>query len=175
MKVDVRLPGKGNSNSHGTRPVHLIITMIKWIRTSRLSIKKSLSRRSSLASCIAGFEGWGGEHGEGVCAGEDASTYSTDKPVRALTGLSSTCLSMTGLSLTGLFLTGLSLTGLVLTFLSLTGLFLTVWSMTGLLSTGLSLTVLFLTGLSLTGLFLTGLSLTGLSNGGAGFGGWGGE
>ena len=27
-KVDVRLPGKGNSNSHGTRPVHLIITMI---------------------------------------------------------------------------------------------------------------------------------------------------
>jgi len=31
------------SNSHGARPVHLIITMIKWIRTSRLSIKKSLS------------------------------------------------------------------------------------------------------------------------------------
>ena len=42
-KVDVRLPGKGISNSHGARPVHLIITMIKWIRTSRLSIKKSLS------------------------------------------------------------------------------------------------------------------------------------
>ena len=35
--------GKGNSNSHGARPVHLIITMIKWIRTSRLSIKNSLS------------------------------------------------------------------------------------------------------------------------------------
>ena len=34
-KVDVRLPGKGNSNSHGARPVHLIITIIKWIRTSR--------------------------------------------------------------------------------------------------------------------------------------------
>jgi len=32
---DVRLPGKGNSNSHGARPVHLIITMIKWFRTSR--------------------------------------------------------------------------------------------------------------------------------------------
>ena len=32
-KVDVRLPGKGDSNSHGARPVHLIITMIKWIRT----------------------------------------------------------------------------------------------------------------------------------------------
>ena len=34
-KVDVRLPGKGN----GARPGHLITTMIKWIRTSRLSIK----------------------------------------------------------------------------------------------------------------------------------------
>ena len=42
-KVDVRLPGKGNSNSHGARPIHLIITMIKWIRSSRLSIKNSLS------------------------------------------------------------------------------------------------------------------------------------
>ena len=43
VKVDVRLPGKGNSNPHGARPVHLIIKMIKWIRTSRLSIKNSLS------------------------------------------------------------------------------------------------------------------------------------
>jgi len=42
-KVDIRLPGKGNSNSHGARPVHLIISMIKWIRTSRFSIKNSLS------------------------------------------------------------------------------------------------------------------------------------
>jgi len=42
-KVDVRLPGQGNSNSHGARTVHLIITMIKWIWTSRLSIKNSLS------------------------------------------------------------------------------------------------------------------------------------
>ena len=33
-KVDVSLPGKGNSNSNGARPVHLIITMIKWIRTN---------------------------------------------------------------------------------------------------------------------------------------------
>ena len=41
-KIDVRLPGKGNSKSHGARPVHLIITMITWIRTSRLSIKNSL-------------------------------------------------------------------------------------------------------------------------------------
>jgi len=44
-KVDVRLPGKGDSNSHGARPVHLIITMIKWTRTTRLSIKKPFSRR----------------------------------------------------------------------------------------------------------------------------------
>jgi len=28
-KVGVRLPGKGNSNSHGARPVHQIITMMK--------------------------------------------------------------------------------------------------------------------------------------------------
>ena len=41
--ADARLPGKGNSNSHGTRPVHLIITMITWIWTSGLSIKNSLS------------------------------------------------------------------------------------------------------------------------------------
>ena len=42
-KVDVRLPGNGNSNSHGSRPVHLIITMLKWTRNSRLSIKNSPS------------------------------------------------------------------------------------------------------------------------------------
>jgi hypothetical protein len=41
-EVDVRLPGKGKSNSHGARPVYFIITMIEWIRTSRLSIKNSL-------------------------------------------------------------------------------------------------------------------------------------
>ena len=34
----VRPTGK-HSNSHDARPVHLIITMINWIRTSRLSIK----------------------------------------------------------------------------------------------------------------------------------------
>ena len=42
-KVDVRLPGKGNSNSHGARPVHQTIAVMKWIRTSRFSIKNSLS------------------------------------------------------------------------------------------------------------------------------------
>ena len=49
-KVDARLPGKGNSNSHGARPVRLIITVIKWIRTSRLSIKNSLSLATSASS-----------------------------------------------------------------------------------------------------------------------------
>ena len=32
----------GNSTFHGARPVHLIIKMIKWIRTSIFSIKNSL-------------------------------------------------------------------------------------------------------------------------------------
>ena len=40
-KVDARLPGKGNSNSHDARPVHLIITMMRWILTSRLKINNS--------------------------------------------------------------------------------------------------------------------------------------
>ena len=31
----------GNQNSHGARPVHRIISMITWIRTSRQSIKNS--------------------------------------------------------------------------------------------------------------------------------------
>ena len=35
------------SNSHGARPVHLIIMMIKSIRTSRLSIKNSLPDRGT--------------------------------------------------------------------------------------------------------------------------------
>ena len=39
-KVDIRLPGKGDSNSHGARPVH---QKHRWTRTSRLSIKNSLS------------------------------------------------------------------------------------------------------------------------------------
>ena len=39
-KVDIRLPGKGDSNSHGARPVH---QKHRWTRTNRLSIKISLS------------------------------------------------------------------------------------------------------------------------------------
>ena len=31
-KVDVRLSEKENLNSHGARPAHQIITMIKWIQ-----------------------------------------------------------------------------------------------------------------------------------------------
>ena len=42
-KVDIRLPGRGNLNSHGARPVHRIISVIQWIRTNRLSIKNYLS------------------------------------------------------------------------------------------------------------------------------------
>ena len=45
-KVDIRLPGEGDSNSHGARPVHLIITMITCFRKSRLSLKNSLSRQT---------------------------------------------------------------------------------------------------------------------------------
>jgi len=38
-------------HSHGARPVHLIITMRKWIRTSRLAMKNCLSttRETTLA------------------------------------------------------------------------------------------------------------------------------
>ena len=42
-KVGVGLPGKENSKIHGARPVHRIITMIEWIRTSRLPINITLS------------------------------------------------------------------------------------------------------------------------------------
>jgi len=35
--------GAAPPNSHGARSVRLIITMIKWTRTSRLTMKKSLS------------------------------------------------------------------------------------------------------------------------------------
>ena len=42
-KVDVRLSDERNSTPPGARPVHLIITTMKYIRTSRLSIKNSLS------------------------------------------------------------------------------------------------------------------------------------
>ena len=37
----MRLPGKGNPKCYGARPVHQIITMIKWIQNIRLSIRYS--------------------------------------------------------------------------------------------------------------------------------------
>ena len=51
-KVDTWLPGRENSNSRGARPVD---SMIKWIWTSRLSSKKSLSLSLSIFSCRPGF------------------------------------------------------------------------------------------------------------------------
>ena len=58
-KVDVRLPGKENPNSHGARPVHQIIAMIKWIRTRKLSMSNSLSNRSSAKGSGFGVQGSG--------------------------------------------------------------------------------------------------------------------
>ena len=57
-KVDVRLPGKGISNSHVARPVHLIITMLKWIRTSSLSIKNSLSAQADSSGAAWWSNSW---------------------------------------------------------------------------------------------------------------------
>ena len=41
-KVDVRLPGKENSHSHGAKPVHLIIRVIvdsdQWVVNQELSL-----------------------------------------------------------------------------------------------------------------------------------------
>ena len=48
-KVDIRLPGKGDSNSHGARPAH---QKHRWTRTSRLSIKNSLSLPGLLVHAV---------------------------------------------------------------------------------------------------------------------------
>ena len=47
-----RLSGEWNSNSHGARPIHLIITMIRWIRTSSSSVKLSLSLSLSVCGVV---------------------------------------------------------------------------------------------------------------------------
>ena len=47
--MDERLSGKGNSISHGARPVNQIITMIKWIRASGLSMNSLYGRECDLA------------------------------------------------------------------------------------------------------------------------------
>ena len=46
---------KGNSNTHGARPVHQIISMIEWIRTIWLSMNNSLSRQMSSRLLVAGM------------------------------------------------------------------------------------------------------------------------
>jgi hypothetical protein len=45
-KVDVWLPGKGNSKSHGARPVHQIISLLKWDQQA-FNTKLSLWMRAS--------------------------------------------------------------------------------------------------------------------------------
>ena len=62
-KVDERQPRTGNSNSHGARLVHLIITMIKLSRTSKLSINHSLCHPEAgpwllLRSGVWGYRGY---------------------------------------------------------------------------------------------------------------------
>ena len=52
-KVGVRLSGKENANSLGARPVHLIITMLKWFRTSTLSTKNSLAVSWNISDIVA--------------------------------------------------------------------------------------------------------------------------
>ena len=42
-KAGVSPPEQGNSNSHGARPVHLIISMMKWVRIRKLSTHTFLS------------------------------------------------------------------------------------------------------------------------------------
>ena len=49
-KVDIRLPGKVHSKSMAQGRSTKIISMIKWIRISRLSIKNSLSRPGALTT-----------------------------------------------------------------------------------------------------------------------------
>ena len=59
-KDDIRLPGKGGSNSMAQGRSTNIISMIGWIRTSRLSIRNSLSGLTALRAVRAkgvGFEG----------------------------------------------------------------------------------------------------------------------
>ena len=68
---DIRLPVRRNSNSHGARPVHQIISMMRWIRTSMLSIKNSLSPR---------FQ----DEKEEEAEKDDTELADVPKPVRAL-------------------------------------------------------------------------------------------
>ena len=51
-KVNIRLAEKENSNSHGAKSVHQIISMIQLIRASRLSFKLSLWLRLITCSIV---------------------------------------------------------------------------------------------------------------------------
>jgi len=76
---------KGNANSHGARPVHLIITMVKWIRTSRLSIKNSLSDGKELSLMALSLSAGDIEHpelDEGDAAHPLSSEYGTYKTIK---------------------------------------------------------------------------------------------
>ena len=77
------LPRKGNSNFHGARPVHLIITMIKWIRTSRLSIKKTLSARHHASGMPAGHTHKTRQHILAVLGGAVSDERGTPAPIPA--------------------------------------------------------------------------------------------
>ena len=75
-KVDIRLPGKGNTQ--GARRFHQIISMIKWIWTSRLSIKPS-------------WEGGGGVLGDQK--GEYGPDFRTHEPGFGFRASDSLCVS----------------------------------------------------------------------------------
>ena len=77
--VDEWLHGEGNSNSTGARPVHQIISMMKWIRTSRLSTKNSL--------CLAEFEAREKEHLSRVACQHIASLSACERRLTNLKGL----------------------------------------------------------------------------------------
>jgi len=47
-KVDVRLPTRGNSNSHGARPVHLILSYLVAIVGARQLAAERLQQRPHL-------------------------------------------------------------------------------------------------------------------------------
>ena len=79
-KVEIRLPGKGDSNSHGARPVH---QKHRGIRTSRLSIKQSLS------------------HVGAWCAGKEVKVFSGASMIAASGVLLDKCALNSGLWVQG--------------------------------------------------------------------------
>ena len=66
-KVDMSLTGKENSNSHGARPVHQVISVIKWIQTRRISIENSLSLKG-----VGCRNSWNPVTGGSACGRDDA-------------------------------------------------------------------------------------------------------